>query len=416
MDRKKIILVDKEPQAVTELRKALLAAGFEVRVVFRATEALALVENFRPSLIMAEARSNGNEMDGPGLLEEIRNRADLQSVPFVLMGKLKTVEERLALMKLPLDDYLQKPFEAEEVVARLDNLIKEVEQRAQAPRPQWRGFNGALSEMNLFDLLQTISVGKKTCVIKLQTRGKIGVVYLAEGEVIDAELEGVEARRALLRMFTWTEGAFQVELRPHERGRMLTAPTHDLLSEGLTRQDRWARLLKQMPPLQSAVTLKPQTKTAVLNEEERGLLDRIAATSTPKNFLEIIEENAADELRTLTVLKRLHEQSLISATAITAEKRNGDAFAGLKQWREHNAAAHTSGSALMTRLEHLLVPHEEQTPRAHERRRQNRRLGDRRQNDRRRTTSLKEDAPLFLKKSELLMIREKLARDLVPAS
>lgn len=412
MDRKKIILVDKEPQAVTELRKALLAAGFEVRVVFRATEALALVENFRPNLLMAEARSNGNEMDGPRLLEEIRNRADLQSVPFVLMGKLKTVEERLALMKLPLDDYLQKPFEAEEVVVRLENLIKEVEQRAQAPRPQWRGFNGALSEMNLFDLLQTISVGKKTCVIKLQARGKTGSVYLAEGEVIDAELEGVEARRALLRMFTWTEGAFQVELRPHERGRMLTTPTHDLLSEGLTRQDRWARLLKQMPPLHSAVSLKPQTKTSVLNEEERNLLEHIAALPTTKSFLEIVEENPADELRTLTVLKRLHDQGLLTATTIPLEKKNGDAFAMLKQWRAHNTVVHAEGPALLARLEHLLAPQEESASHPHERRRANRRSGDRRQNDRRRGNGFKEDAPFFLKKSELLMIREKLARDL----
>ncbi|MEK7729368.1 MAG: response regulator [candidate division KSB1 bacterium] len=406
MDRKKIILVDKEPQALTELRRALLTAGYEVRIVFRAAEALALAENFRPNLIMAESRLP--EMDGPRLLEEVRNRPDLQSVPFVLMGKLKTVEERLALMKLPLDDYFQKPFEVEEAVVRLENLIKEVEQRAHAPRPNWRGFNGALSEMNLFDLLQTISVGKKTCVLKLQTRGKTGTVYLLEGEVIDAELDGVEARRALLRMFTWTEGSFQVELRPHERGRLLTTPTHDLLSEGLTRQDRWARLLKQMPSLQSLVRLKPPTQTAVLNQEERGLLERIAATRAEKSLLEIVEENPGDELRTLTVLKRLHDQGLLTATAMAAsvEKSNGDYFARLKQWREHGGDV-----TLITRLEHLLVAQEEPAPRAQDRRRLGRRLGDRRQHDRRSGFKNKEETPLFLKKSELLMLREKLARE-----
>lgn len=410
MDRKKIILVDKEPQALTELRRALLAAGYEVRVVFRAAEALALTENFRPNLIMAESRSSGTEMDGPRLLEEVRNRADLQSVPFVLMGKLKTVEERLSLMKLPLDDYLQKPFEAEEAVVRLENLIREAEQRAAASRPKWRGFSGALAEMNLFDLLQTISVGKKTCVLKLQSRGKTGVVYLHEGEALDAELEGVEARRALLRMFTWTEGSFQVELRPHERGRMLTTPTHDLLSEGLTRQDRWARLLKQMPSLYALVARNTETSAAGLNQEEAELLERISAQSGVKSFLEIIEESAADELRTLTVLKRLHERGLLTATAMTAEKRNGDYFARLKQWREQNAESRSGGTPLLTRLEHLLAPQEESAPRTRERRRLNRRVGDRRQTDRRRGLSNQEESPFFLKKSELLMLREKLAR------
>ncbi len=408
MDRKKIILVDKEPNAVAELRKALLTAGFDIRVVLRAVDALALVEDFRPSLIMAETRLP--EMDGPRLLEEIRKRAELQAVPVVLMGKLKTVEERLALMKLPLDDYFQKPFEAEEAVVRLENLIKEAELRSSAPRPKWRGFNGALAEMNLFDLLQTISVGKKTCVIKLQTNGKTGTVYITEGEVIDAELEGVEARRALLRMFTWTEGAFQVELRPHERGRMLTTPTHDLLSEGLTRQDRWARLLKQMPPLQSLVSVKPQAPRAGLNQEEAALLEVIAAQKTGKSFLEIVEESSADELRTLTVLKKLHERGVLNASVSAPEQQNGEYFAHLKQWREQNAEATRDGTDLSTRLAHLLAAQEEAPPRANERRRLQRRFGDRRQSDRRRGLNANEKAPLSLKKSELLMIREKLAR------
>ncbi len=406
MERKKIILVDKEPSAVAELRKVLLTTGYEVRVVLRAVDALALAESFRPSLIMAETQLP--EMDGPRLLEEIRKRPDLHSVPFALMGKLKTVEERLALMKLPLDDYFQKPLEAEELAVRLENLIKEVELRSSAPHPKWRGFSGNLSEMNLFDLLQTIGVGKKTCVLRLQANGKTGLVYITEGEVLDAELAGVEARRALLRMFTWTEGSFQVELRPHDHGRMLTASTHDLLSEGLTRQDRWLRLLKQMPPLQSAVALKPQANKAGLNEEDSGLLGLLAGQKSPKSFLEIVEENPADELRTLTVLKRLLEQGLITATAMAPEKKNDeDYFARLKQRREQSAEAATE---LHARLEHLLAAHEEAEPRANERRRLHRRTGDRRQNDRRRGLNSTEKAPLFLKKSELLMIREKLAR------
>lgn len=407
MDRKRIILVDKEPNAVAALRKVLLTAGFDVRVTFNGRDALALAENFLPSLIMAETRSSGKEMDGPQLLEEVRKRANLQGVPFVLMGKLATVEERLAVMKLPLDDYLQKPFEAEEAAARLEGLIKEAELRGSVTRPKWRGFSGNLSEMNLFDLVQIVSVGKKTCVLKLQAHGKSGAVYIGEGELLDAELERLEARRALLRMFTWTEGTFQVELRPHERGRMLTTPTHDLLSEGRTRQDRWSRLLAQMPPLHSRVVVKSPASTSVLNEEESNLLHLISAQKTGKSFSEIVEENPADELRTLTVLKRLHERGLLLATAAVPEKKTGDAFEHFKQWHAQNG---NTAAELGARLEHLLAAHEETNTRVNERRQAQRRATDRRQNDRRRGLALREKAGLFLKKSELLMIREKLAR------
>jgi hypothetical protein len=163
-----------------------------------------------------------------------------------------------------------------------------------------------------------------------------------------------------------------------------------------------------MPALQSVVSLTPQTKTAVLNEEEHGIIERIAAAQTPKSFLEIVEESPADELRTLTVLKRLHEHGVLLATAMAEEKRNGDYFALLKQRREQNYGEALNLSA---RLERLLTAQEETAPRVHERRRMNRRFGDRRQNDRRRGMGYKEETPLFLKKSELLMLREKLARE-----
>ena len=236
MDRKKILITDNDPADIAELRKSLVAIGYDVRITGSSAEALSLLESFRPHFFICETRLP--VLDGPHLLQDGRQRPALQRLPFVLTGKLKNLEERLTVMKLPLDDYWQKPLEAAEVVVRIESLIKDAELLSASPRPKWRGFNGNLSEMSLADLLQTIEVGRKTCVIKLRSDGKEGAVFVTEGEVVDAELAELEARRALLRMFTWLEGGFQVELRPHERARMLTSSTRDLISEGLTRQER----------------------------------------------------------------------------------------------------------------------------------------------------------------------------------
>lgn len=215
MDRKRILINDKDPREVADLRKALVATGYDVRLADSSSQTLELIEAFKPNLLISEVRMP--VMDGPHLLQEVRNRPSTQSLLFVMIGKLKTVDERVNILKLSIDDYLQKPFDIDEAVVRIDNLIKEIELLSASSQPRWRGFNGQLTEMNLVDLLQTIEVGKKTCVIKLRVNDKEGKVYITEGQVIDAELGSLEAKQALLRMFTWTEGSFQVELRPDRK-------------------------------------------------------------------------------------------------------------------------------------------------------------------------------------------------------
>jgi len=125
MNRKKILINDNEPSEVAELRKSLVTVGYDVRLVASSAEALSLLDGFRPHLIICEARLP--EMDGPQLLQEIRKNPALQRLPFVLTGKLKNIDERLAVMKLALDDYWQKPIEAAEAVVRAEMLIKDAE-------------------------------------------------------------------------------------------------------------------------------------------------------------------------------------------------------------------------------------------------------------------------------------------------
>lgn len=171
MDRKKILLAEKEPNEVMALRKALVTAGYEVRIATNGPEALTMVESFHPHLVLAEMRLP--QMDGPRLLQEIRKLAAQQALPFILTGNLKTLDERVSAMKLAVDDYLQKPLDPEETVARIDSLIREAELHATTPDRQARGFSGSLSEMSLVDLLQTLEVGNKTAVVRLDRKSVV---------------------------------------------------------------------------------------------------------------------------------------------------------------------------------------------------------------------------------------------------
>lgn len=401
MDRKKILIADKELNEVRDFRKALITAGFEVRMVDNGTDAIAQAESFKPDLILAEVRLP--KIDGAHLLQELRNRPATQFLPFILMGSLKNMEERISTMKLPIDDYLQKPLDIEDVMARIESLIREVETSAASSNRSVRGFNGTLTEMNLVDLLQTLEVGKKTGILKLSKDGNDGAVYISDGQVIDATLDGLEARQALLRMFTWMEGDFQVEMRSHDRPRVLTISNRDLISEGMTRKYRWNQIANQLPPMHSLITGNQKLITAKLSEDEQKVAELL---NGPKRLVELVEESQLDDLRALAVVKNLFDNGLLDSSHQETEPMNGNYLEYLKKRYTNGYVGPDKITGIFSSL--LRPPDEGKKPQ-HDRRRFDRRSSDdRRQHDRRRDARDRLKTRVYLNKSELLMIREKL--------
>ena len=405
MDRKKILIAEKEPNDVLELRKALVAAGYEVRIATNGAEALTLAESFHPDLIVAEMRLP--QMDGPHLLHDVRNLPAFQSLPFILTGSLKTLDERVSAMKLAVDDYLQKPLDPEETVARVESLIREAELRATTPDRQARGCSGSLSEMSLVDLLQTLEVGNKTAVIRLRHASREGIVFITDGQVVDALLDDLETRRALLRMFTWREGTFQVEIRAHERSRAFTTATRDLISEGMTRLYRWEQLSNQLPPLQSVVNVNGEAGKAKITEEENGLLQLVRKNGSQR-IIDLVEESQYDDLRALTLIKNLYERHVLKALPWTDSPLNGEPRPALKPLHKNGQL---STDLISSAFQAILKKPAETTARQHDRRRVDRRQDDRRKHDRRRDGHDRDKNHVFLNKSELILIREKLLQN-----
>ncbi|MFM8487152.1 MAG: response regulator transcription factor, partial [Bacteroidota bacterium] len=70
------------------------------------------------------------EMDGLQLLENVRGRS--LDIPFIMLTARTDTPNRLAALTLGVDDYLTKPFQAEELAARLGNLISRYDIRRAA--------------------------------------------------------------------------------------------------------------------------------------------------------------------------------------------------------------------------------------------------------------------------------------------
>ncbi len=123
----KILLVDDEPDILFTLRLSFEQEGHEVIATQHPREVLALVESEAPDALLLDIMMP--EMSGWEVLAELRRRPEHRALPVVLLTALHDTADRVRGLRAGADDYQLKPFEPEELLARVEGLI------ARRPRP-----------------------------------------------------------------------------------------------------------------------------------------------------------------------------------------------------------------------------------------------------------------------------------------
>jgi DNA-binding response OmpR family regulator len=113
-DSLRILVVEDEPQISNFLRVGLSYEGFSVEVAEDGHEAIAELRRFKPQLVVLDLMLPG--INGMELAERMRADPDLM---IIMLTARDQVEDRIAGLKAGADDYLVKPFDFEELVARI---------------------------------------------------------------------------------------------------------------------------------------------------------------------------------------------------------------------------------------------------------------------------------------------------------
>jgi two-component system, OmpR family, response regulator MprA len=116
----RVLVVDDDRAVREALRRALTLAGYEVRVAQDGLEAIELVVQAVPDAVVLDIAMPG--MDGLevcGRLRLLGNR-----VPILMLTAREGVSDRVAGLDAGADDYLVKPFDVEELKARLRALLR----------------------------------------------------------------------------------------------------------------------------------------------------------------------------------------------------------------------------------------------------------------------------------------------------
>jgi DNA-binding response OmpR family regulator len=129
MERKRLLIVDDEPQIREVLEAYLQREGFEVETAGTVTDARAVLEKCVPDLVLLDVTlPDGSGFDVLGALAKPGER-----VPTIMLTARSEETDRVVGLELGADDYVTKPFSPREVVARVRALFRRVEESGKAP-------------------------------------------------------------------------------------------------------------------------------------------------------------------------------------------------------------------------------------------------------------------------------------------
>jgi DNA-binding response OmpR family regulator len=133
-DRPTLLLADDDPTITTALTPFLERAGFHVLTATNGKDALEKAQSHRPDLIVLDVLMP--RMDGREVLRQLR-RTGLQT-PAVLLTQVGDALERAWALEEGADDYLNKPFEPHELLARIRAVLRRSRSGQPSLSTAWR--------------------------------------------------------------------------------------------------------------------------------------------------------------------------------------------------------------------------------------------------------------------------------------
>lgn len=204
----KILVVDDDRFFRERAASILTELNHEVTTAEDGLKGLAACLKDPPDLVLSDVQMP--HMDGWVFLRTIRARPTLSATRVILQTTLGGEAERLKGYQLGVDDYLAKPYSAEELVWRINKLF----QRATpfSTDTGRKALRGDLEQVSLPTVLSMLELERKTGVVML-VGPDVCRLFVKDGRPLAVEMEGLpegtEVTQIIAEIFGWTGGYFE---------------------------------------------------------------------------------------------------------------------------------------------------------------------------------------------------------------
>ena len=128
MAANKVLLVDDDPGIIEVLKLYFEKEGYQVSSCMQGDKAVPAFHSFAPDIVILDLMLPG--MDGNDICREIRKTSDC---PIIMLTARTDTLDKIVGLELGADDYIPKPFEPKEVLARVKAVLRRTDKRDAAP-------------------------------------------------------------------------------------------------------------------------------------------------------------------------------------------------------------------------------------------------------------------------------------------
>ncbi|MCI8509976.1 MAG: response regulator transcription factor [Lachnospiraceae bacterium] len=213
MDKKKILIVDDDENIAELISLYLVKECFDTEIAANGEEALEKFKTYQPQLILLDIMLPG--MDGYDVCREIRKNSD---VPIIMLSAKGEVFDKVLGLKIGADDYMVKPFDSNELVARVQAILRRVKQKDEEEKAvsekeqgecvEYDGltvnltgysviYNGAMVEMppKELELLYFLASSPNQVFTREQLLDKIwGYDYIGDTRTVDVHVKRIREK------------------------------------------------------------------------------------------------------------------------------------------------------------------------------------------------------------------------------
>ena len=117
-----ILIVDDNPTNLRVLTQLLTRHNYRVRAVLDGSQALAILDSNPPDLILLDLMMPG--IDGYEVCERVKAHPDGQNIPVIFISALGGAQDKVRAFQSGGVDYITKPFQVNEIIARMETHLK----------------------------------------------------------------------------------------------------------------------------------------------------------------------------------------------------------------------------------------------------------------------------------------------------
>jgi PleD family two-component response regulator len=125
-EKKTVLVVDDDPFISNIICEALLSEGYKIEKAADGEEALAKIEQVIPDLVIMDYMMP--KMDGPQVCRKVKANPKIKHVPIIMVTAVADVKEKVQLLESGAEDYIVKPFDLEELLARVKVVLRRTKQ------------------------------------------------------------------------------------------------------------------------------------------------------------------------------------------------------------------------------------------------------------------------------------------------